>query len=71
MTELKEAMQQLLILKGLLSDMDKDDQELVNSVREEIRETLNSFPTAGCSEVFMGLAIEYLQYSIDNAKELV
>lgn len=71
MTELKEAMQQLLILKGLLSDMDKDDQELVNSVRDEIRETLSSFPTAGCSEVFMGLAIEYLQYSIDNAKELM
>ena len=41
--------------------MDKNDQELVNSVREEI--PLNSFPTAGCSGVFMGPA-----FSIDNAR---
>ena len=65
----REVHQQLLMLKGLISELDEDDHEVVADVRRQVKQVIESYPEAK-QEMFMGLAVEYIQYCIDNAEEL-
>lgn len=71
MKDIREATQQLLVLKGLISDLSKEERDIVSDVRNRVREVLESYPEAECDKVFMGLAVEYIQYCLENAEELM
>lgn len=69
MQDNREVHQQLLMLKGLISELDESDRNIVSDVRRQVKQVIESYPEA-IQEVFMGLAVEYIQYCIDNAEEL-
>lgn len=70
MQDNREVHQQLLMLKGLISDLSKEEHNIVSDVRNRVREVLESYPETECDKVFMGLAVEYIQYCLENAEEL-
>lgn len=71
MQDIREATKQLLLLKGLISDLSKEELDIVSDVRSRVKQVLGSYPESDCDKVFMGLAVEYIQYCLENAEELL
>ena len=71
MQDNREVHQQLLMLKGLISELDESDRNIVSDVRRQVKQVIESYPEAECDKVFMGLAVEYIQYCLENAEELM
>lgn len=61
MQDIREATQQLLVLKGLISDLSKEEHDIVSDVRSRVKQVLESYPEA----------VEYIQYCLENAEELL